>query len=381
MVSKHPRNAKAVRSLCVNTPPFIRRACNICSENDDSCCIAAGMSLREALNDEGSWTVNTSMKSAINWFAVDFEHAANASQLAAGHIALPTYEVFGEDNHLITDSEGIQKIPKCIAKQANLVEGTNLHLNARVKTIDYGSTNNVTVTTSDGKSYSADYAIVTFSAGVLRHQGLDFVPPLPEDKQEAIEKFRMGLYETVYLKFRNNFWGETLKSVANSSQGVNNILVGTSNRSWVFYFYNLAPFHDDWHTLAAVATGELALKMERQSINKTRDEIMDLLRQQYGNATEDPVDIYVPIWYHDDNFYGSYSYWPLGLTRSEFLDAKASISGKLYFAGEAFSEDFPAFMHGAYLTGEEAANCVVKKIKPDFDFTCNSTLSFTIVSI
>ena len=38
--------------------------------------------------------------------------------------------------------------------------------------------------------------------------------------------------------------------------------------------------------------------------------------------------------------------------------------GRLYFAGEATSEDWYGYMQGAYLTGEEKGKMIAEKISP-----------------
>lgn len=49
----------------------------------------------------------------------------------------------------------------------------------------------VVVTLSDDTKLAADYALCTFSLGVLQHNDVEFVPPLPGWKQEAIHSMTM----------------------------------------------------------------------------------------------------------------------------------------------------------------------------------------------
>lgn len=49
----------------------------------------------------------------------------------------------------------------------------------------------VVVTLSDGTELAADYALCTFSLGVLQHNDVEFVPSLPVWKQEAIHSMAM----------------------------------------------------------------------------------------------------------------------------------------------------------------------------------------------
>jgi len=51
-------------------------------------------------------------------------------------------------------------------------------LNATVRTVAH-SHNGVTITLADGTTLSADYALCTFSLGVLQNDDVQFHPPLP----------------------------------------------------------------------------------------------------------------------------------------------------------------------------------------------------------
>jgi polyamine oxidase len=83
------------------------------------------------------------------------------------------------------------------------------------------------VSLSDGSSLSADYALVTFSLGVLQHDDVLFEPALPTWKSEAIHGMAMvsglfrgsvsplansrpqGIYTKIYLQFPEKFWFDT----------------------------------------------------------------------------------------------------------------------------------------------------------------------------
>lgn len=63
-------------------------------------------------------------------------------------------------------------------------------LNSTVEVIQY-STQGIKVTLRDGTVISADYAILTFSLGVLQNDDVIFQPALPSWKQEAIHGMTM----------------------------------------------------------------------------------------------------------------------------------------------------------------------------------------------
>ena len=72
-----------------------------------------------------------------------------------------------------------------------------LLLGAVVTTIDWSSNDCVCVTANlngEAKQYCGRYAIPTVSVGVLQAKEIQFIPELPEWKQEVIGRFGMSIY-------------------------------------------------------------------------------------------------------------------------------------------------------------------------------------------
>jgi polyamine oxidase len=124
---------------------------------------------------------------------------------------------------LTTDQRGFASVIQ--SEAAEFLSDEQVLLNATVKTISY-SKDRVSVSLSDGSSLSADYALVTFSLGVLQHDDVIFKPALPEWKSEAIHSMAMvseltrgdcpssyncaqGIYTKIYLQFPEKFWFDT----------------------------------------------------------------------------------------------------------------------------------------------------------------------------
>lgn len=89
---------------------------------------------------------------------------------------------------------------------------------------------------------------------------------------------------------------------------------------------------------------------------KTDDEIvmsaMTTLKLIYGEDIPDPTKHIITRWNQDPFSQGSYSY--SGLGSNEPIDRQAmaaTLANRLFFAGEATSELYPATNHGAYLSG------------------------------
>lgn len=99
-------------------------------------------------------------------------------------------------------------------------------LNSTVQVIRYDASG-VEIQLESGRVLRAEYAIVTFSLGVLQHDEVVFEPRLPAWKVEAIESMTMvwgesiamdfpsdrfalqGTYTKIYLQFPRKFWFDT----------------------------------------------------------------------------------------------------------------------------------------------------------------------------
>ena len=98
-------------------------------------------------------------------------------------------------------------------------------LNTRVVAIDY-SDNGVSVRLDNGQILNSQYALCTFSLGVLQSDDITFSPVLPcayssssvcrrklmstiGYKQEALQSMAMGTYTKIFFKFKDKFWFDT----------------------------------------------------------------------------------------------------------------------------------------------------------------------------
>lgn len=95
---------------------------------------------------------------------------------------------FSEENLLCIDQRGFKTIIQ--AEAAEFLKSEQVIFNATVKEIGY-SKDGVSVTLVNGTKLSADYALVTFSIGVLQNNDVSFEPSLPDWKEEAIQSIVM----------------------------------------------------------------------------------------------------------------------------------------------------------------------------------------------
>jgi len=237
--------------------------------------------------------------------------------------------------------QGYEQIPNYLA------QGLDIQLGKVVSKIAYSETG-VKVTTQD-QVYQADYAIITVPLGVLKRKTIQFNPPLPANKQAAIQRLGMGLLNKAYLRFNKVFWPKDIDWLEYLSPDAGRWV------EWVSFAKIGAPVLLGFHA------ADRAREVENWSDQALVADAMQALKAMFGNAIPQPVGAQITRWAQDPFAYGSYSFNAVGSTNQD-RQALARKSGRLYWAGEATHSEYAGTVHGAYLSGVRAAKVIVKQI-------------------
>ena len=203
----------------------------------------------------------------------------------------------------------------------------------------------VRVETSAGP-IDARAVVVTVPLGVLKHEGIEFVPRLPERHEQAIDRLGMGVLSKTFLRFDKPFW--------------------PSDLDWQEY---LGPRHGAWAewfsmakagppVLVAFHGGDRARELERADARDVRGDAMRTLRTMFGHDIPAPLAITTTRWSRDRFAHGSYSTNAVGSTRADRVALGEPVDGRLFFAGEATEPDYSSTVHGAFRTGHRVARQV-----------------------
>jgi monoamine oxidase len=192
--------------------------------------------------------------------------------------------------------------------------------------------------------FTAEKAIITLPLGVLKQGSIRFDPPLPADKQAAINKIGMGLLNKVYLRFPEVFWDEESDWISH---------VSLAKGEWAeflnIYKYTGRPI------LVAFNAGRFGRTTESWSDETIVTAVTEVLRTLYGTGIPAPEAWQITRWAGDPLAGGSYSYLAPGSRPRDRDTLAAPLSNLLFFAGEATSKEYPSTVHGAYLSGRRAA--------------------------
>jgi monoamine oxidase len=268
--------------------------------------------------------------------SIEQEYAGNASRLSSQWYD-NAKEFDGDD---VLFAQGFKVITQYLAR------GTDLRLSQVVKEIRWQGSE-VSVRTAHDE-FVADRVVVTLPLGVLQHHDVRFVPALPEDKRNAVNKLGMGVLNKCYLRFEHAFWPEDM--------------------DWLEY---VPAKHGEWTEwvsfqramkkpiLLGFNAANRGAEIEAWSDEQIVTSAMETLKTIFGAAIPQPIDWQITRWATDAFARGSYSFNALG-SKSEMRSVLASpLNSQLYFAGEATDKDYFGTAHGAYLSGLRVAKDVL----------------------
>lgn len=227
---------------------------------------------------------------------------------------------------------------------------------------------NVTVDAVWGRqsvSLRASRALVTVPLGVLQARpsevgGIEFSPPLPQEKLDSISGMEMGKVMRVVLHFKERFWNQI-----HSSDGRNKTL------SEMSFLFSQDEFFPTWWTSmperSPVITGwapwQSAERLRSGSVPVVTRALQTLgsLLHENSEELEQMLEIaYFHDWQADPFSRGAYSYVKAGAA-----DAPANLSrpvkDTLFFAGEAADvTGNNGTVHGAIASAKRAVAHITK---------------------
>ena len=114
------------------------------------------------------WKSDSPIEKVLEYFKIDFTHSKNPELISF-------YNLIGEGkDFLVSDQRGLWFMYKSLYRRVK----KKVLLKKTVDSITY-SGNSVVIQTKENETFVADYALCTFSTGVLASDSIAFNPPLP----------------------------------------------------------------------------------------------------------------------------------------------------------------------------------------------------------
>ncbi|CAN1347585.1 Polyamine oxidase 1 [Linum perenne] len=290
----------------------------------------------------------TPLEMVIDFYHNDYEDAEPPKVTSLKHTYPRTeFEEHGEDPHFVTDPRGFGVLVQYLASQI-LKKGSPVRLKlnklclSQVVTEIVYAKNSVSVKTEDGSTYSANYAIVSASVGVLQTDLIKFKPKLPMWKRIAISDMTMTIYTKIFMKFPHKFWP--------SGNGTEFFLYSHVQRGYYPLWQHLENEYPGSNILMVTVTADESRRIEQLTNEAIQGEAMAVLKKMFGEKIPNPVNILVPRWGSHRFYKGSYANWPANYNQEKHDQLGAAV-GAVYFTGEHNSNKFIGYVDGAYLEG------------------------------
>jgi monoamine oxidase len=185
---------------------------------------------------------------------------------------------------------------------------------------------------------------------------LEFVPHLPNEKVESLEKFEMGQVVRVVLRFRHRFW-ETISPPNDQSKSLSNMsFLFTQDESFPTWWTTMPhklPIITGW---APFRSAERLAALGRSSIvEESLRTLANVLGVNFKDIESWLEEAYLHDWQNDPFSRGAYSYGKEGADGSQQA-LGAPVENTLFFAGEATdTSGHNGTVHGAIASGYRAA--------------------------
>ncbi len=209
----------------------------------------------------------------------------------------------------------------------------------------------VEVETSDG-TIRAQRAIVTVSTNVLASGAIAFGPGPVQAVLERIADVPCGAYEKVAISLKRRIEPEADRRFC---------LIATKSEDTPIDFL-ISP--SEPHMMLAQFGGDLARDGAADGPDGLAARAIEALVHAYGgDARREILATATTSWQSNPLIRGAYSYARPGTAQSRHAMI-AEDTGSIAFAGEAFSRQWQATVHGAYQTGRDAAARLAENLSP-----------------
>lgn len=252
----------------------------------------------------------------------------------------------GRDNHVVQG--GYVQVVQALA------EGLDIRLNTPVTEISVDEAQQrVRVTAADGQVYEGSRVVVTVPLAVLKANKIKFTPPLPEYKQQAMDRLDIGTLEKVVLRYDHKWFGGSGVYIDSKEEG-----------AWA-YFADMTEANANRDPVIICFTGGSFSKTPRTQLTDEQmvAQVEKAMAAIYGVEPPKPIASAVTRWVEDPFALGSYSFVPVGGSQHDMRALAKPVGSCLFFAGEATCAEFHSTVHGAVESGLRAIEAMGFEIK------------------
>lgn len=254
------------------------------------------------------------------------------------------YEGYYEGAEVIFP-KGYHQVINALAKELTIQCNTTIE-----KMID--QTDHIQLIDQRGIVYHASHVVIAVPLGVLKQDKITFQPPLPSVYQDVIQKIGFGSFNKVFFQLE-----KPLSFLQNDSK---NMVISTYYwiNHQVLNILDLSKIYDR-PTYLMLFGGPLSEWIDHASDHDVWAMITKSLNH-LQNLPSQPKSLIVTRWGSDPYSYGSFSFPSLQYSHALHKQLNQPIRQQIFFTGEHCHADYAGTVHGAYLSGCNTAQMLLK---------------------
>ena len=298
-----------------------------------------------------------SFKTAIDRLYPNIETDPTIKFLLSNYLTFDTGELTQLSAQLVVEGEEFSGPEVVIGNGYDLIakqisKDLEIKYNEQVKQIN--TKNNEIKITTNNDIYTSQNVVVTVPLGTLKAQTIEFKPPLSSEKQKAIANLGFSTVNKFAIQFNDTFWDDTdfLGLCVNKKL----------EQDIATFFLNVNKIQKQSHTLMTFAYGEAAQKSEIMSDEEILELITTNIEKMYPTKAISPIRVFRSKWHSDPNAKGSYTFLSTNSTLED-IDILATQQDQIHFAGEHTHREYFSTAHGAYLSGQRAAQEILDSFR------------------
>jgi len=234
----------------------------------------------------------------------------------------------------------------------HLAEHLDIRLNDPVISVKRKPSNTKPIIeTLDGEIFEANAVVITIPLGVLQSGSISFEPDLSSSKKQALLGIRMGPVIKLIYNFANPIVDEKIMAIYSSQ----------NPPMWWSPSFGHQTNQNIW---TAFVSGDWAMDLLAKGEEGALYAALESLKTELNLSELKPLEMHLENWPDDPYTRGGYSYVLPGHDGAREQLAKKT--PPLFWAGEATEpENRAATVHGAYLSGQRAAQEVIDFLSQD----------------
>lgn len=237
----------------------------------------------------------------------------------------------------------------------------------------------VEIVCENGSFFYADHVICTIPLGVLKEKASSlFCPNLPPFKIDAINKLLFGTVDKILLEYDRPFLNPDISEVMLLWEPEDDVKDVKDN--WYRKIYSFSKISET--LLLGWISGKEAEYMETLTHEEVGDKCTEILRKFLNDPfIPKPKTCICTSWHEQPYTRGSYTAMAVGASQADIERLAQPLfcspyhkKPTLLFAGEHIHSNFYSTVHGAYLSGRDAAQTLLNPSAfPELVLDCEET--------